>query len=535
MASGAKVSFPARCVVMIGYGTELVSQVFPAGLPIDEFFESMVELLDTDLKRRGFDGVALPPGSYELQLINGVRVDLSKSFDELGVEDGETLVLVPASEGEPIEPQIESLSSALADVSRRLGKVDEWNKWRAGQPEPGGDPMFRPVTARSAWRTALVLMALAVTVVAALTLRARTFTDSWVPAAVAGGLAVLLVIGAVVVLGGWPDRRDLFGGFGWMATVLVAVAVAVGPPGALNASHLFIGSVALTLGAVAVGVLARTRVQTAVSTAVITVASLVALLAAVRMFSAAAPVQVLGVVLIVAVLIVERFAPTIALWVAKVRPPHFGSVTGRDLFQRREGMPVETISPVTDDDEEDDDATDEERQQQLLDRQLLDTSARGALIAASARMVNAVQLGVCVGVALLLPAAVWMTLGPGQPRAWGAVLLSGLVAGVFITQGRAFVAQYQAISLVCGAAAAVCAGVLKYALEAPGDASEGLLWPVVSVAVFAGCGLGAALLVPATKFRPLIRLLVEWMEVFAMVAIMPLAAWLGGLYSWLRP
>lgn len=32
----------------------------------------MVELFDADLKRKGFDGGALPAGSYELHKINGV-------------------------------------------------------------------------------------------------------------------------------------------------------------------------------------------------------------------------------------------------------------------------------------------------------------------------------------------------------------------------------------------------------------------------------------------------------------------------------
>lgn len=43
----------------------------------------MVELFDADLKRKGFDGVALPAGSYELHKINGVRLDINKSLDEL--------------------------------------------------------------------------------------------------------------------------------------------------------------------------------------------------------------------------------------------------------------------------------------------------------------------------------------------------------------------------------------------------------------------------------------------------------------------
>lgn len=58
-------------------------------------------------------------------------------------------------------------------------------------------------------------------------------------------------------------------------------------------------------------------------------------------------------------------------------------------------------------------------------------------------------------------------LTPRQPWAWLALLVAGLTVGLFITQGRGFAAKYQAVALVCGASAAVCAGVLKYALDTP--------------------------------------------------------------------
>lgn len=168
------------------------------------------------------------------------------------------------------------------------------------------------------------------------------------------------------------------------------------------------------------------------------------------------------------------------------------------------------------------------------DNELTDITARGAAIAASARLVNAVQVGLCVGVSIVLPAAVWGVLTPGRPWAWLALVVAGLVVGIFITQGRGFAAKYQAVALVCGASAAVCAGVVKYAAAGAHDAMAGLLWPVVAVATFAGLGLAAALLVPAMRFRPFIRLTVEWVEVLAFIVLLPAAAALGGLFTWIR-
>lgn len=102
-------------------------------------------------------------------------------------------------------------------------------------------------------------------------------------------------------------------------------------------------------------------------------------------------------------------------------------------------------------------------------------------------------------------------LTPRQPWAWLALLVAGLTVGLFITQGRGFAAKYQAVALVCGASAAVCAGVLKYALDTPKGVQTGLLWPAIFVAAFAALGLAVALVVPATRFRPIIRLTVEWL------------------------
>ncbi|OBG28443.1 type VII secretion integral membrane protein EccD, partial [Mycobacterium sp. E3198] len=288
---------------------------------MEGFFEGMVELLSDDLKRKGFDGVALPPGSYELHKVNGVRLDINKSLDELGVQDGDTLVLVPRVDGESFEPQYESLSTALAAMGKWLGR-------------DGGDRMFAPVTALTAAHTAIVIAAMAVGVVVGLALRERAFSDSLIPSAVAGGAGVLLAIGAAVVFAGWPQRRDMFSGFAWLTVLLIAVAGGCAPPGKLGAPHALIGLVVVILGAIAISAATRKRWQTAAATAVVTVCGIAAAVAAARMFRPVS-VQVLSICVLFGVLVLVRMAPTIALWVARVRPPHFGSITGRDLFARR--------------------------------------------------------------------------------------------------------------------------------------------------------------------------------------------------------
>ena len=58
--------------------------------------------------------------SYTRSTVFGL--DINKSLDELGVQDGDTLVLVPRVDGESFEPQYESLSTGLAAMGKWLGR-----------------------------------------------------------------------------------------------------------------------------------------------------------------------------------------------------------------------------------------------------------------------------------------------------------------------------------------------------------------------------------------------------------------------------
>lgn len=490
----ARVAFPARCAVAVVCGEHLVSQVYPAAVPVEVFVDNVVELLNEELKRRGLAGLDAG-GAYELHRANGTRLDVTKTLDELGVEDGATLVLVPAHEGESFEPQYESLSTGLARVGRQL---------------------FAPVTAEVAAGTAMAILAMTVTTVAALAARTRAHTDALTPALATGLLGVLLAAAAGCVRRWWPGRRDLLSGLGWLTVPLFAVSLAAAAPGGIGAPHLFIA--ALTTAVLTCGVISVTHRQVTVAATVVTLCALSGALAAARMWWPV-PVQWLGMSTLVGLLLLLGLAPTITLWVARIRPPHFGSITGRDLFRRSDGLPVDTVSPV-------DEAGDDEPSR--------DTTPRGAAIAVAAKRANGVLTGICVAAALALPAAVWTTLMPVRPRGNAAAVLAALFAFIFLTRARAFADRRQAVALVIGAGAAVCVAVIRYAVSAPAESGAALLAAAVVLVSFAGLGLAAALLVPVTRFTPLVRMGAEWLELAAIVAALPLATWIGGLFTWVR-
>jgi type VII secretion integral membrane protein EccD len=490
----AKVAFPARCAVAVVCGEHLVSQVYPASVPVEVFVDNIVELLNDELKRRGLTGLESGVG-YELHKANGVRLDVTKTLDELGVEDGATLVLVPAVEGDSFEPQYESLSTGLARIGKQL---------------------FEPVTADTAAHTALAILAMISASVLGLAVRDRIAGDSPMPSIVTGVLGLLAIGGAGVVARWWPSRADIVDGFAWLSVPLLAVSLGAGAPGRLGAAHLFIA--ALAAGVLTCGIAVMTRRHVNVAATIVTLCALGEVVAAARMWRPV-PAQWLGMCTLVVLLFLLTLAPTIALWSARIRPPYFGSVTGRDLFRRSAGLPVDAVSPV-------DEAAEEELSP--------DTTPRGTQIAAAAVTANNVLTGICVAASLTLPTAVWATLMPGRNRSGAAAVLAGLFVLIFISRGRAFADKRQAIALVCGAAAATCVGVIKYVLHEPAASTESVLWAALVLGGFGAAGLAAALLVPITRFTPLVRMIAEWLEIVAIIAALPLAAWIGGLFNWVR-
>ena len=490
----AKVSFPARCAVAVICGEHLVSQVYPASVPVEVFIDNIVELLNEDLKRRG--ATALDPGSsYELQRVNGTRLDITKTLDELGVEDGVTLVLAPAERGDSFEPQYEALSTALARVGKR---------------------MFAPVTAETAVQTALVILGMIAVTATALTVLSRLRTEAPTASIAVLCAGVLLAVGAFSVWRWWPDRRELSAGLAWPAVLSLAVGLAAAAPGPVASPHIFIFALAVVV--LTGGLAALDGRHIASMAAVVTLGTFGGLIAAVRMWQPVTA-QRLGICALIGLLVLITAGPTIGLWAARIRPPHFGSITGRDIFRRDDGMPVDAVTPV------DDDAD---------GGQSPDTTPPGVAVAAAAQRANGVLTGICAAAAVCLPVAVWATLAPGQSRDNAAAILTALFVAIFISRGRAFADRRQAIALVCGAAAGVCSGVSRYVISSVEDPVKALLWGSLVLVVFAGAGLAAALLVPVTRFTPLARMVAEWFELAAIVVALPLAAWVGGLFAWVR-
>lgn len=488
------VSFPARCAVAVICGESLISQVYPATVPVEVFLDNAIELLNDDLKRRGAE-VLDPQAAYELQRTNGTRLDISKTLEDMGIEDGNTLVVVPAGEGDSFEPQYESLSTGLAMAGKTL---------------------FPPVTAETAVSTAMAITGSVALTLIGLSVEARLESGSTLPGFVGLGLGVILLATGLALWRRWPKRRDLLSAAGWLAVPLISVGLAISVPGELNVSHLFI--LVLATAALTWGVAALSGHSVTIATAIVACCLIVALVAGTRMWISVSS-QRLGMATLVALLLVLTAAPTMALWVARIRPPHFGSITGRDVFTRRDGMPADAVAPVDEDGVGEPDS---------------DTTPRGVVLVEAATRANGVLTGICLGAAIMLPAAVWATVTPEGHWAGATGILAILFIGIFISRARAFTDRRQAVALVCGATAGLCSAVVRYVSAAPGGSLNALIPGALVLTAFGTAGVGAALLVPVTRFTPLVRMVTEWLELAAIVLALPLAAWIGGLFEWVR-
>lgn len=485
----ATAAFPALCeVAIICDGKHVVSQVLSADVPIVKFIDDIRDSINIELGDRGI--APLPAADYRLTRIDGVHLNPARTLQELGVTNGQTLMLVPAEEGDSYEPQYEQLSTGLARVGKQL----------IGQ-----------VTADVAVRVALVILASVAVVIAALGLRARTFTDGLVPAGITAAVGALLVVMAATTARWWPAEHRIVDALAWQGGGLATAAAYMVAPGRLGAPQLMLAGVVAVVGAA--GVARWTGRHASAAAAVITVVVLGGISVAVRMWRAV-PAQWLGLITLLTLLVGLFYAERVALRVCGVRPPYFGSITGGDIFATDKGMPLDTVAPVDD--------------------TKRDPSPTGAELADAALRVHAVLSGICWGLAALLPAAVWATLAPGRDKAWAAALVCVLFVIIYISRGRAFVAWRQAVALVLGAVAAVLAGVVKYVLHYGGADATVFAAAVAVVLVFGLCGLAAAVIVPQARYHPPVRLFVEWLEIAAIVITVPLMAWLSGLLAWIR-
>jgi type VII secretion integral membrane protein EccD len=491
LGSAEPVAVPASCRVSILVGDSFqIDLVLPAAVGLAALIDPTRDAINRDLRARGDD--ELPAGSYEFARAAGMRaLSADTSLAAQGVTDGELLALVPAGAAQRYGPNIENVSTALA-------------RWAQDH--------FPMVSARDAVMVGATLAGVALALAALLVWRLRwAGAGAVLPAAVFGGLAVVMIVVAVLS-GRTATPQVLTDGAAWAGLGAAVLAGATAPPGAHpGAPHAFLAALVAMVGAL---MLARfTRRHWTAAAAMITVGVAILSAGLVRMFWAV-PGQRIAVVLLIAVLVGARIAPTVGLWMARVPRQNFGSITGRDLFARAPGQPEDTLSPV--------------------ESAPHDITLRGEQVAEVARRSNRVLTGVLAGIGLVELAASVFAIHPGAGPQWQQATVVAVVGLILVLRARAFRDRRHAITMVFAAALSLLAIPAHFGLAAtPGDSSTALICAGGVLAV-AAAGLVGATIIPSRIFSPPVREAVEYLEYILVALVVPFAAWAIGLLQYVR-
>lgn len=366
-------------------------------------------------------------------------------------------------------------------------------------------------------RCAITILAMATMTALALAWWVRWRFDVGVTAG-----AVILLIGAAlsgsaVVAHRWfPDNRNVLDGVAWSAVPAVAGGTALAVPGPIGAAHVFVFCLISALSAAIVPGVTRRHVALCSATGALSL--LGTLVAGTHEWLGLDP-QRLGIMGLFALLVLVTASPTVALRLARIRPPYFGSITGRDMFRRADGMPADAVAPTS---------------IEAGDEPGVDVTPAGREVTSAALRANGVLTGLCIAVALASPVTAWATLTPGGTHRGAAAALVLMFATIFISRARAFGDCRQAVALVLGAAAMLCVLAARSVTSIEGGSLASFLWSAAGLAAFGAAGMAAALLVPVTRFTPLVRMVAEWIELAVIVIALPFAAWMSGLFAWVR-
>lgn len=471
----------------------LVPMTLPAEAPLSMLVGPTVKTANVRLGSQG--GGVLPDRTrYEFARVDGAVLSDKPAATLLscGVKDGDLLRLVPAGQAVRFVPRIENLASALANYLRGL---------------------VNPVTPKTAHTVAVATIIAATLAAAAMVWRSRLAVESGgiLAPAVLAVLAMLAWVATFATAKRWAEHRRYRDAFAAAAVVLTAACLAAVPPG-LGVANVFVGGITIAAGAFAIA--SRTNRYWAAGTALLCLGGLSTLLAGWSLFWPLSSYQVAVAGLLALTILITR-APKLGLTLARVPRQPFRSRRGRDQFDRAEGQPMDTVSPVE-------------------DTRPDPTALSTAEIASVGRRARSVLVGVCIAVAVVQVICAWLAIPPHANKPVWTTVLVCVVALDLIIRARKFNDRVQAVLLVASSVAALMAIGYKYAWTTPAtDLGATLAYvgiaSAIAVGVFALGSAGWQYL-----FSPNTRKAVEWLGNVLIVCIPLLAAYVLNIFSFLR-
>ncbi len=487
------VSTPQSAVIGIiaGEGVQ-IGVLLDANAPVSVMVDPLLKVVNSRLRELGLATLeARQRGRWALCLVDGTPLRATQSLGEQDVYDGDRLWLRFVEDTERRSQVIEHISTA---VSVNLSK------------------QFTAINPVVAIQVGAAMVATGVLLASGLLGWWRGRNDSWIAAAYAGVIAVLVLAVSVLVLTRAktvPNRRagDMML---WSGLAPLAVAAAAAPPDHMGAPHAVMASAVTLVAAMLMMRLTGRLLGTGTAIVTICVAATAASLA--RMALGTGAVTLLTCVLLACVFGYHG-APSLSRWLSGIRLPVFPSATSRWVFEARPDLPT-TVA---------------------VDgggRPKLEGPASVQDVVLRAERARAFLTGLLVGLGVLVVVCLAGLSDPHTHDRWLPLLLAASTSGFLLLRGRSYVDRWQAITLAVTAVLIVAAVVGRYAL---------VLSSTAAVTVGAGilvllpaAGLTAAAVVPNTIYSPLFRKLVEWIEYLCLMPIFPLAFWLMNVYAAIR-
>ncbi|MGW5750458.1 type VII secretion integral membrane protein EccD [Nocardia rhamnosiphila] len=452
-----------------------VDMAIPVDVPVALVIPSVVDMIAAHSRTNDFDnqGERYEPADWVLARIGQPPLSNSLSLGEQGVRDGELLMLENSAHTAPT-PLFDDImyNVAVADSEHFRG----WN----------------PNTARI---TGSVLAVLTMLAGCTALLASPDAMPGWITGAIALGVAVLLVVAAMILsrVYGDPKTSLVLGG---CALPLAFTGGMLVVPDHYDWSHMLLGST--LLGATAILAWRVTGVGLGLFIGAGTVA-LFAVPSALVGLLTEQPMKAVGAVVAALGLAALSLAPRISMMLAKLPLPPVPS-------------PGTPIDPTEDDPD---------------DHRALPTL--GALHAKSARartylsgLVSATTLVTVVG-------ALVATDPAGGGFFWQGIALALVCAAVLMFRSRTYAGAEQAVILIAGGAAILLAMLVGMAFVADLPLAA---FGVALVMLIAALVLG--IIVPNQTATPPMRRAAELIEYGFVAAVLPLVFWVTDLYSLVR-
>lgn len=487
---------PEQVRVAIHVGTYTVETSLSVHTPLSVVMEGLPQLLAKSLREEGLQVDFTATGVYTLAPEGGMPFARSRTLGELGVLDGDRLLLREVHSTEVFKPTIEDHSDALA----------EFNDARFSA--------FTPATAKTLGLTMMVAGAALAAVLLVISWWTHPLFGWWSPPA--GALTLLGIVAAVIA--GRRGARAVSYAAGLSAVPVafalgwVSVPAYGGQAGQWTAANVFAAN--FSAAVVALLVLWLTGIGITVHTALVTTAGVVAAAAAVRTFTEFDLHQVgLGVMLVGLVLV--STAPALALYLAGVRPPSL-PVPGEDV-NRDELNEAAMVVEVFDDGGDMNTVALPDADDTQLERR--------------SRVANKYLTGVFAAAAALIPPAATISIQPRTHYYWGEVAVAILTILVLVLRARTLTDRVHAVTFFLSAFALLVGFTVVVIAAATTASALAIALAVAAVAITSAL---AGVLLPGAKMSPIAKKRIEILEFLFITAIAPLAFWIVGAYAFFR-